>query len=73
MAVTTTPITKITIDSKNFQEKDPVTGAFLPKMNANVFGQADQLLNKAERVLQSTTNGFKRFQPNLRLTAQTDN
>ena len=61
MAVTTTPITKITIDSKNFQEKDPVTGAFLPKMNANVFGQADQLLSKAERVLQSTINAFEVF------------
>ena len=73
MAVTTTPITKITIDSKNFQEKDTDTGAFLPKMNANVFGQADQLLNKAERVLQSTTNGFKGFNPNLRMTVQTNN
>ena len=71
--ITTTPITKITIDSKNFQEKDTDTGAFLPKMNANVFGQADQLLNKAERVLQSTTNGFKGFNPNLRMTAQTNN
>ena len=71
--ITTTPITKITIDSKNFQEKDTNTGAFLPKMNANVFGQADQLLNKAERVLQSTTNGFKGFNPNLRMTAQTNN
>lgn len=73
MAVTTTPITKITIDSKNFQEKDPVTGAFLPKMNANVFGQADQLLNKAERVLQSTINAFEGFNTNLRMTAQTSN
>lgn len=73
MAVTTTPITKITIDSKNFQEKDPVTGAFLPKMNANVFGQADQLLSKAERVLQSTINAFEGFNTNLRMTAQTNN
>ena len=73
MAVTTTPITKITIDSKNFQEKDPVTGAFLPKMNANVFGQADQLLNKAERVLQSTINAFEGFNTNLRTTFQTNN
>ena len=73
MAVTTTPITKITIDSKNFQEKDPVTGAFLPKMNANVFGQADQLLSKAERVLQSTINAFEGFNTNLRTTFQTNN
>ena len=73
MAVTTTPITKITIDSKNFQEKDPVTGAFLPKMNANVFGQADQLLSKAERVLQSTINAFEGFNTNLRMTFQTNN
>ena len=73
MAVTTTPITKITIDSKNFQEKDPVTGAFLPKMNANVFGQADQLLSKAERVLQSTINAFEGFNTNLRMTAQANN
>ena len=73
MAVTTTPITKITIDSKNFQEKDPVTGAFLPKMNANVFGQADQLLSKAERVLQSTINGFEGFNTNLRTIFQTNN
>ena len=73
MAVTTTPITKITIDSKNFQEKDPVTGAFLPKMNANIFGQADQLLSKAERVLQSTINAFEGFNTNLRMTAQTNN
>lgn len=73
MAVTTTPITKITIDSKNFQEKDPVTGAFLPKMNANVFGQADQLLSKAERVLQSTINAFEGFNTNLRTTSQTNN
>ena len=73
MAVTTTPITKITIDSKNFQEKDPVTGAFLPKMNANVFGQADQLLSKAERVLQSTINAFEGFNTNLRRTFQTNN
>ena len=71
--ITTTPITKITIDSKNFQEKDPVTGAFLPKMNANVFGQADQLLSKAERVLQSTINAFEGFNTNLRMTAQTNN
>lgn len=73
MAVTTTPITKITIDSKNFQEKDPVTGAFLPKMNANVFGQADQLLSKAERVLQSTINSFEGFNTNLRTIFQTNN
>ena len=73
MAVTTTPITKITIDSKNFQEKDPDTGAFLPKMNANVFGQADQLLSKAERVLQSTINAFEGFNTNLRTTFQTNN
>ena len=73
MAVTITPITKITIDSKNFQEKDPVTGAFLPKMNANVFGQADQLLSKAERVLQSTINAFEGFNTNLRTTFQTNN
>ena len=73
MAVTTTPITKITIDSKNFQEKDPVTGAFLPKMNANIFGQADQLLSKAERVLQSTINAFEGFNTNLRTTFQTNN
>lgn len=73
MAVTTTPITKITIDSKNFQEKDPVTGAFLPKMNANVFGQADQLLSKAERVLQSTINAFEGFNTNLRTTFQANN
>lgn len=73
MAVTTTPITKITIDSRNFQEKDPITGAFLPKMNANVFGQADQLLNKAERVLQSTINAFEGFNTNLRMTAQANN
>ena len=73
MAVTTTPITKITIDSKNFQEKDIETGAFLPKMNANVFGQADQFLNKAERVLQSTINAFEGFNTNLRMTAQTNN
>lgn len=73
MAVTTTPITKITIDSKNFQEKDPVTGAFLPRMNANVFGQADQLLSKAERVLQSTINAFEGFNTNLRTTFQTNN
>ena len=73
MAITTTPITKITIDSKNFQEKDPVTGAFLPKMNANVFGQADQLLSKAERVLQSTINAFEGFNTNLRTTFQTNN
>ena len=73
MAVTTTPITKITIDSKNFQEKDPVTGAFLPKMNANVFGQADQLLSKAERVLQSIINGFEGFNTNLRTIFQTNN
>lgn len=72
MAVTTTPITKITIDSKNFQEKD-TTGAFLPKMNANVFGQADQLLGKAERVLQSTINAFEGFNMNLRTTAQANN
>ena len=73
MAVTTTPITKITIDSKNFQEKDPVTGAFLPRMNSNVFGQADQLLSKAERVLQSTINAFEGFNTNLRTTFQTNN
>ena len=73
MAVTTTPITKITIDSKNFQEKDPVTGAFLPRMNANVFGQADQLLSKADRVLQSTINAFEGFNTNLRTTFQTNN
>ena len=73
MAITTTPITKITIDSKNFQEKDPATGAFLPKMNANVFGQADQLLSKAERVLQSTINAFEGFNTNLRTTFQTNN
>ena len=73
MAITTTPITKITIDSKNFQEKDPVTGDFLPKMNANVFGQADQLLSKAERVLQSTINAFEGFNTNLRTTFQTNN
>ena len=73
MAITTTPITKITIDSKNFQEKDPATGAFLPKMNANVFGQADQLLSKAERVLQSTINAFEGFNTNLRMTAQANN
>ena len=71
--ITTTPITKITIDSKNFQEKDTDTGAFLPKMNANVFGQADQLLSKAERVLQSTINAFEGFNTNLRMTAQTNN
>lgn len=71
--ITTTPITKITIDSKNFQEKDTDTGAFLPKMNANVFGQADQILNKAERVVQSIINNFKGFNPNLRMTAQTNN
>ena len=73
MAVTITPITKITIDSKNFQEKDPVTGDFLPKMNANVFGQADQLLSKAERVLQSIINGFEGFNTNLRTIFQTNN
>ena len=73
MAVTITPITKITIDSKNFQEKDSVTGDFLPKMNANVFGQADQLLSKAERVLQSTINGFEGFNTNLRTIFQTNN
>ena len=71
--ITTTPITKITIDSKNFREKDTDTGAFLPKMNANVFGQADQILNKAERVVQSIINNFKGFNPNLRTTAQTNN
>ena len=71
--ITTTPITKITIDSKNFQEKDTDTGAFLPKMNANVFGQADQLLSKAERILQSTINAFEGFNTNLRRTFQTNN
>lgn len=70
MAVTTTPITKITIDSKNFRERDPETKAFLPAMNSNVFGQADQLLSKAERVLQSTINAFEGFNTNLRTTAQ---
>ena len=69
---TVTPIKRITIDSKNFREKDPKNkGVFFDRMDANVFGQADQLLRKAEMVLQSTVNYFEGFNTNLRQTAQT--
>lgn len=67
---TVRPVTKITLDSKNFQDYDEGAKAFLPSMNANVFGQADQLLGKAEKVLQSTVNLFEGFNTNLRKTVQ---
>lgn len=68
---TVTPVKRITIDSKNFREEDPKNkGVFFDRMDANVFGQADQLLRKAEMVLQSTVDYFEGFNTNLRQTAQ---
>ena len=71
MAVKVTPITKFTIDSKNFRVEDPdQSDAFLPEMNANVLSQADAYLGKFAKAIQSATNDFEWFNSNLKKVDQ---